>query len=247
MYRLECAPTTTFQDPPPIEHETAAFKMNLCDGQVRFDLKQHFGSVQAARESLAGFLRAWEIDAGLKIGPGEVRFVYDRAGVSDRAPRQPGGPDQIWLEPIESGSMGDVFISAKRSSDPAPPTSFVASPTVETLWQRDRGYEDRREPLSSMAYFCLTMIEYTVSNRERRRKTAEKYAIGKSVLDKLAVLTERRGDPTTARKADTNFDPHTGVEIAWIEAVVKAIIRRVAEVEAGVPVSQITMSDFPTL
>jgi len=52
------------------------------------------------------------------------------------------------------------------------------------------------EPLPSMAYFCLTVLEYQAKNREA---AAKQYAIDLKVLKKLGGLTAK-GDPMTARK-----------------------------------------------
>jgi len=45
----------------------------------------------------------------------------------------------------------------------------------------------------------------------------------------------------------TTLVPHTTKEIEWIEAVVKAIIRRAGQVEANASGPGIKMSDLPEL
>src|SRR5713226_6809538 len=128
QYRLECAPTTTFQNAPPIEYDTAAFRMTLRDGQIRFDFKEHHAGVQAAQGSIADFLRAWEIEAGLTVGAGEVRFVYDHAGISDRNPPAPGEPVEIGIQ--VSAQLGfSASVSVARPAYPEPPKAFKVSPT----------------------------------------------------------------------------------------------------------------------
>lgn len=246
---LECAPTTTFQNPPPIERDTAGFRMTLRDGQIRFEFNEHHASVRSAQDSLANFLRAWEIDAGLRIGAGEIQFVYERAGITDRNPPPPGEAQVIGLQGIASGeAFGIGTIRLSRSSYPEPPKAFTVSPNVETLWQRYEGYLENREPLSSMAYFCLTVIENSVGQQSGRRKAAAaKYNVHLDVLNKLGEITERRGDPATARKMNANLVPHTRREIEWIETAVKAIIRRVGEVEADASVQQIALGDRPAM
>ena len=98
-----------------------------------------------------------------------------------------------------------------------------------------------------MAYFCLTVIESSAGQSARRRSATKRYNIGYDVLRKLGELTEKRGDPMTARKMDSNLIPYSNQELRWIEAAVKMIVRRVAEVEAGASVQQIGMSDLPPL
>ena len=248
LYRMECAPTTSFENPPAIEVETPDFRLTLRDAIAKFDLKKHHPTTEQARISVAPFLRAWEIDAGLSTRPGEIRFVYERSGVSDRNPPQPGEAQIIGAQGIASGeAFGIGTLTVSHSAYPEPPISFKLTPTVETLWQRYEGYVAGREPLSSMAYFCLTVIESGVGQKAKRRSAANRHNIGYDVLCKLGELTERRGDPMTARKMDSNLVPHTRKEIQWIEAAVKAVIRRVAQVSADAPVNQITMRDLPAL
>lgn len=246
LFRLECAPTT-FQNPPPIEHDSAAFRMSLRDGKIRFDFKDHYASVQAAQDSLNDFLRAWEIDVGLRLGPGKVRFVYENARVTERDPPPPGEPVEVGLEfGLKLGLS--VSVSISLPAYPEPPKAFRITPTVETLWLRYEGYLAKREPLPSMAYFCLTVVENSVGQRTGKRKAAAaKYSIHVDVLNKLGEITERRGDQATARKMDIRLLPHTPREVEWIEATVKAIIRRVAEVEARASVQHITIGDLPAL
>jgi hypothetical protein len=98
-----------------------------------------------------------------------------------------------------------------------------------------------------MAYFCLTVIESGLGQKSKRRSAAQGYDISYEVLCKLGELTGGRGDPMTARKMDANLIPHTQGEVAWIEATVRAIIRRVGQVAGGASVKQITMSDLPSL
>src|SRR6476469_10092983 len=88
-YRLESSPTTLFDNPPAIERDTLQFRLSLCDGTATFHLKEHYSTVEEAKNSIAPFLRAWEIDFGLATRPGEMRFLYEDARVIDRDPPQP--------------------------------------------------------------------------------------------------------------------------------------------------------------
>jgi hypothetical protein len=251
LYRLECAPST-FQNPPRIDHDTAAFHVTLEHDRIKFDFKEHHATAQAAQDSVADFLLAWEIDAGLKMGPGRVQFVYERADLTDRSPPPPGESQLIGVVAIPSGEAWvSGTLTVARPTYPDPPKAFKVSPDVETMWNRYEGYCAKRELLPAMAYFCLTVIEFSAGARkdareEAREATARTYGIHRSVLNKLGELTAR-GEPATARKMSTNLVPHSRQELEWIEAVVKAIIRRVAEVEAGASGPQIIMSDFPAL
>ena len=246
VYRLEWPSTTTFQNPPPVECDTAAFHVVLHDGQVRFDFKEHHTTVESAHSSVAPFLRAWEISAGLTYGANKVHFVYENAGLTERDQRL-GDPTEISAH--LSAKFGlSASATVVRASYPEPPKAFVVSPTVETLWTRYEGYLSGREPLSSMAYFRLTVIENSVGRQSGKRKAAAaRYSIHVEVLKKLGEITASRGSPATARKMDDSLAPQTPAEVGWIEATVKAIIIRVAEIEAGAAVQPIEMSRLPSL
>jgi hypothetical protein len=139
-------------------------------------------------------------------------------------------------------------LSVERSQYPQPPEDFVASPNVESLWNRFEGYKSRKEPLLSMAFFCLTMIESIAGNRS---KAGQKYRISRSVLDTLARLASRSGDLNEARKYDLNSPgvSLTGEERQWIETTIRTIIRRIGEHEAqpSRPLGTTTMQDLPSL
>jgi hypothetical protein len=107
-----------------------------------------------------------------------------------------------------------------------------------------------------MAYFCLTLIEANAGDQEqakerkknrKREKAGKKYRISCEVLAKLGELTSTRGDEKTARKSHRLHTPLSGAETRWIEAAVKAIIRRVAEIDSDPILPEITMSDLPAL
>jgi hypothetical protein len=72
------------------------------------------------------------------------------------------------------------------------------------------------------------------------------------VLQKISDLTrEERGEPKTARKFDPKAVPLTASEKAWLEAVVKKLIWRIAEVDArsgdAASLHLIRMEDLPQL
>jgi hypothetical protein len=110
---------------------------------------------------------------------------------------------------------------------------------------RYHGYRDGREPLLSMAYFCLTVLE---ANAGGRSAAARKYRIDKAVLHKLGELTSRRGDLATARKATAGVAaPLTGPETAWLEVAVKTLIWRLGDTGDTTKLPSITLAELPIL
>jgi hypothetical protein len=116
-------------------------------------------------------------------------------------------------------------------------------PDAESILLRYHGYLDGREPLPSMAYFCLTVVEAKTGGREI---AATAYRIEKAVLSTMGELASLRGDRLTARKASV-VQPLTGQERAWLEAAVKMLIWRLGDTRKRSALPLITMSDLPTL
>jgi len=246
-YRVEFAPTVTFDNAPALEYESDKFRMRLENGIAVFELKEHFSSVDVARGIVDAFVRAWELDVALKSGQREITFVYENAEVIDRNPPPPGEPKVIQTSGmVQSQSMGFLNLSVARHEYPSPPRDFAINPDVETLWRRFEGYTQGREPLPAMAYFCLTVLEKKAGTRKKAEKA---YRIDYDVLDKLGELTSTKGDKETARKTNDakTFAPLTKTETMWIEATLKAIIRRVGEIDTNPSASMITMNDLPKL
>jgi hypothetical protein len=221
--------------------------MRLENGTAIFELKEHFPSVEAARGIVDAFVHAWELDVALNSGRREITFVYEDAEVIDRNPPPPGEPRVIQLSGTASGtSFASATLSVVRLEYPPPPRYFTLNADVETLWHRFESYTQDRETLLAMAYFCLTWLEARAGCREKAVKV---YRIDFAVLSKLGELTANKGDKETARKTKDakTFAPLTKKEIRWIEAAIKAIIRRVGEIDTTPSAPIITMDDLPKL
>lgn len=246
-YRMIVGPTITFADPPPIHREMQEFILSLRDGIATFEFKRHYPTLEAAQGPVVSFLRAWEIDIGLRFQPGAIRFVYHECKISDRH-QNPGKIQLVGSVGVGSSTVfGQGTVTLSQTRYPEPPVDFGVSPTVETLWLRFEGYKAGREPLPAMAYFCLTVLESGVGKKSRRRSASKRYRIDNDVLNKLGELTETRGGCLTARKMSASSAPYSPKEIRWIEEAVKAMIRQVAGIESGGNVRDVGMSNLPTL
>ena len=97
-----------------------------------------------------------------------------------------------------------------------------------------------------MAFSCLWRIEKVAGGR---RQAASRFSIEYDVLHGLGYLVSEVGDDRTGRKPTSGPGqrPHTPAEVAWIEAVVKKLIKRAGEWAADPAASWplITMGDFP--
>jgi hypothetical protein len=232
-YRLQQAEDIEYSA-PPLTFTTPEFTGELVAGVLTLRPARHFDSPEPFRDLVEPFLASWRIDAGLKYGRDHFRFLYDGASVIDRAPTPGTG---AITQTATVRATGDVFHKVTRPEYPTPPSAFRVTPEVEVLWDRFNGYLAQREPLPSMAYFCLTLLE-----RGDRKAAAAHFNIDIDVLRKLGELSSTRGDNSTARKAHGATQLRAD-ERRWIEEAIKATIRRLGTGQ-GKP---LTMADLPKL
>jgi hypothetical protein len=249
-YRLETDGTITFENAPPIERETDAFRMLLAEGVVTFEMKEHHASEQSAKARVEPFLRAWEVKEGLRAGTPEIRFRFERPHIVDRAPRAIGSGVKASVTSVTMRAFARLSATAliRKAKYPEPPADFVSSLDVEAMWGRYVGSKAGREPPLSMGYFCLSVLEWSAGGR---RQAAQRYRIHLRVLSTLGYLTSALGDRETARKVDQQSQNRalTQQETQWIEVAVRALIQRAGEWAADPTAQhqQLTMSDLPQL
>lgn len=212
--------------------------------------EQDFDDAEAAVEQLAPFLRSWEIRAGLEFGPDSLRFTYEAAELEQvRTPAGAGGKGTVSVELRSGLVVGDaVDAHPTRHHYPPPPTQgeFAMSEYLALAYHRWRNYVRKQEPLPSMAYFICTIFEQLAGSRRDAAKTFE---IDYKVLDTMARLSSNSGGASSLRKFAAGRPPveMPDIERAWLEEVVKRLIRRLGEYAAVAPLVRITMADFHDL
>lgn len=250
-YRLTVGPSIRFNNPPALEREYNAFRLRLDAGTLIAMMKDHFATADEARLVVDPVLRSWEIDTNLTNGPNHISFSFDKAEVIDRSPPPPGTPHVI----VCSGGVGiggSATVVMVRPKYPEPPSRFAATEDVQAIWFRYMQYIEGKEPLLSMAYAVLSLLEGTTGQKQGARvAVCAKYNIDQTVRDKLGDLVSEKGSPKEARKLDhgATRQPLTHAERSWVVAVVKALIRRKGEYDAdpSAALTPITLSDFPAI
>ena len=71
---------------------------------------------------------------------------------------------------------------------------MLITPDVQTMYDRYMGYRQGREPLTTMAYFCLTILERSTKKNHSREVAAETYGIKLEVLNKIGHLSSEKGE-----------------------------------------------------
>ena len=256
-YRIETAETLEFDHPPPLEKETDALLLRLAQGMLTVRPKDHLASEEEARGAVEPYLRAWEAsEATRRFGRREVRFEFEASRVVDRDPPPAGAPQVLRPKSIPSGeAFGVPTVVSREPRYPEPPESFVASPEVEFMLGRYEQYLQGREPLLTMAYACLTRLEFGArhaqGNGGPRQKAAREYGVDENVLSTLGRLTAVLGDEVGARKVHAQGEnrPPTDTEKRWIERCILTLVRRAGEHAANPQhmLPPITMADLPPL
>jgi len=245
IYSLRPSEFVQYDEPPPLKFDTDIFEGTLENNVLTCRMKVDFATETEAKAAVEGTLRAWEIDAALRRGYPKLKFVFQKVVLVDRNPPEGKGTSQVVTEASPYIKFEARF-RIKPGQYPAPPQNFCVTPEVEKLWMRYEGYLRGREPLLSMASFCLTVIEDAYNGRTA---AAKQMNIDEAVLKKIGNLTATRGDLLTARKinAQSTKQPLSGQEGAWLQEAVKAVIRRLGEARSLTPSKTLAMKDLPPL
>jgi hypothetical protein len=256
IYRVEAnSEVIRFENPPPLVYETTAFRLRLEDGALTIEMKEHYPTVQKARTCVESYLKDWTLFSALEFDV-MLDFIFETARQIDRNPPLPGqATGEAYLVENSATMQAEGSLTPfVRMAYPIPPSGFEASPDVEVMWCRYRRHIEEKEPLASMAYFCLTVLEWSTNRKkDKRAKAAQMYNIDKKVLSDLGALTVDRGTPLEARKRGTGATlvPLTDAEQCWVRQAVKRIIRRKGEYDYdpvnGTSLPQITMADLPKI
>lgn len=242
-YKLKTTDLVSYVDPPAVRRERGPFSIELKDGILTVRMNDHFATVGEARGIVDPFIRSWEIHSALTKGSREFEFVFAHPEVIDRNPAQSTLPALKVVSTGRALASASVSVKVSRRAYPDPPNGFVATPDVEALWVRYQGWLEGREPILTMAYFALTVLEAAAGTR---KKAASHFGIEFEMLRKLGELATERGDQGTARKMPRSgtLTPLTPEEERWIKLLIPELIRQAGEFSATGKV--LRMSDLPS-
>jgi hypothetical protein len=239
-YEITGGQDLTYDHPPDLEFTNDIGHFRTEDGTLCVEPIPHFHRESEARAVVEAYLDLWTRWANLQAQMlGILSFKFLRSEIIDLDPPAPGESQTIYLETAGiSFSSGEVTIHISRKSYPAAPELTCMGADVESAYQRWMGYKEGREPLQSMSYFVLTLVESVGS----RQAAASYYKIEKAVLSEIGRLASTKGSSVDARKATTTGDL-TGEERAWLERVIPKIIVRIAETRGEKSVSTMRLID----
>lgn len=246
-YEVSSGEAISYRNPEPVSFSNHLGTFDISNGKLRIVPTEHFPDEDDARRAVDPFLRAWEIEADLTSNIGMIRFKFDRVDVIDRNPPPPGSPQVIEIKGISSVSfVGSASLHLTCSKYPQPPATFRATPEVQHAYRRWLGYRSGKEPLQSMAYFVLTLLESAAGSRQ---DAARSFQIDLPVLATIGRLSSTKGDESTARKAGpgNQFQELSGSEKQWLEEAVRRAIHRLGEHASGSSLSLISLRELPNL
>ncbi len=248
-YRVEVGKDVDYNSAAPLSETTKDFEFSFDGETAVFEMKGHYSTIDGAKSVVEPYLRAWDILIGLEQDPGDLRLVFNHADIFDRSP-DPSDRKAVNLQAHISAHVviSDVSLHVSRNKYPSFPKNFSASSDAEIMYLRYKAFRQNREPLTSMANMCLTVLK---ENTGGKKKAARKYKIDKAVLSTLGKLVSTKGNIAEARKfpKDGKFEPLDPREKEWIVSVIKALIRRVGEYahDPRGKLKQFSIKDFPDL
>lgn len=254
LYRVKHSRSVDYSAAEPIEREEEAFTVHVRNEEVRFKMKRHYSSINDAREALDEYIRAWEFAAGLRYGPDAFGLEFTKSEILDRKPTP--GVISLCPDAVLAETVVEAQLTVGYSTYPAPPLTIKVTDDARSMYDRFVRSLAGDEPLASMAYFCLTVLEASVdrpSQKRRRRRNkkrpaaADKYRIEERVLDEISRLSSVKGG-ADARKADGTDSDFTTEDRRFLTEAVKKIIYRMAEAACGSEtLSTIRFCDLPPL
>ena len=239
FYTIENGPSVDYREAKPRDYEEKEFSIHVEDKKVRFTMRVHYATQEEAQEAVRGYIEQWEFAVGLERGPNTFRLKFDRAEIKDGKPSVR----------ISSPAPEIRIRGTSPVQYPDPPSALDITPDVQSMFDRFMGYRSGREPLPSMAYFCLTVLEQSTGARgQRRRAAAKQYGIDFAVLDKIGSLSSGAGGQQ-ARKASGVGRELTSAETYFLKRAMAALIHRAAEVahDSNKSHDEIKLSDLPEL
>lgn len=252
LYHIEHGESVDYSEAEPLILDEPAFRLEVKDKQVRFELKEHYATEDEAREAIEEYIRNWELYACLENWPESFRLKFHKAEIVDRNPT-PGVLHIRGSLTGEASKISGKLVLGFRNF-PSPPSGIRIDADVQTMFERYINYRQKQEPLPGTAYYCLTTLENMTEkikrNKESSRKAASRYfQIDEEVLRKIGRLSSTKGGPSAARKSGGVSHELTNGERRFLEEAIKKMIRRAAERahDPDADLSKIKLSDLPPI
>lgn len=212
------------------ESDHWGFRMKIENDLARFEMKEHYATVQEARNAVQSFIERWEFQETLRVGPGQFALRFEKPEVIDRRP-DPGAvtasPNPVNL----SFTLSKPTVTVTRPY-PQPPSEGrinLYDPDVKVMHFRYLLYRQGGDLLASTAYFCCDVFTKRLSRDFT--DAASKHKISHNLIKKVHSLSSNKGG-NQGRHAHGVDHPLTRDEEIFLENSVVAMIIRAAKVAA---------------
>lgn len=207
--------------------EEGDFTIEINDQRVFFKFKKHYASEDAARADVEPYIQNWEFEVGLKQGPDAFALRFVKSDIVDQNPPDGVKPIRIFAATGRPKATINIVVRPNRYPDPPPLDKIKRTPDIDSMYHRYLGYRAGREPLPSMAYFCLDMLKYMAKRDEMAPE--KKFCISRNVLEKVSKLSSWAGGEV-ARKSEGLQRPFDPGDEEFLRTTVQKMIFRTAEV-----------------
>lgn len=191
-YKVMFRKDVDYSKASPLTEETENFVFTINQENALFKMKTHFSREEEAKKVTDKFLETCSIYWGLQNCPDEISFLYETVEIIDRQKNQDKHPIKYISGTITGYNEIEVDFRISKSKFLSAPRDFVINPDLETIYNRYKGYLENKEPLTSMAYFCLTVLEEG-QGRKVRKDVAKIYQIDFNILNKWGDLSSEKG------------------------------------------------------
>ena len=228
-YVLEHDNSVSYEHAQTITIQQPEFLVTLEQGRARFELKNHYATVQEAQNVITPFIEHWQFRASVESGPRTFYLRFQSPEIIDRQPTP--GIVSLSAQAITANLTMTAALTVSRQY-PNPPfgeSMDINHPDVRTMLDRYLGYRDGIEPLPSMAYFCAEVFTKRIS--ADIQDAATKHKISRSLIDRVNNLASNKGGDQ-ARHAHAIADPLTDADKQILVLGIQAMIIRAARVLA---------------
>ena len=90
IYMVEHNNSFSYKNAGPLRYrESPEFDLTVEDKIARFEFKTHYADKDEALKAIEPFIRHWEFEAAMQVGPGSFSLRYKEAEIVDRNPSPP--------------------------------------------------------------------------------------------------------------------------------------------------------------
>ena len=252
IYTVEHTNSVSYENAAPLRNfKTPEFDLTVEDKIARFEFRTHYADKDEALEAIEPFIRHWEFEAAMQVGPGSFRLQYKEAEIVDLNPSPPeptSGPQEVRAEVYIEGNFSvSAPVTRGLPHYPPPPAGGAVDPDDDYVVKMKIRYDQYclgRAKLPDVAYVCMDLLEEKYGGLPA---AAKECGVSRNVLVNIRSLSSNKGgeDSRKAKGFDSEF---TRREKQFLNLAIPKIIFRVAQVAADDSQRhpKITMANLPS-